>query len=321
MNIPSWKDELNQAKYWLEQFDPGNLEVGMSVNTDAAMQQAINFLNQLIQAGQISGEQARQALSDAFGLDVVLTKNLVPFKAGDPQAQIFKNSGLQTSTGEWLFEVPTINSNLTVKTKEVYAPTPAASGKKGNLKDEKKIEDEVERYHEINEELEDLERNYSKAGKAKERAYGQNRLKAIDKEIDALEDLIDKQEDYVKAIEINLKADFAAIEMYGFKRDAQGRLLNYEAVFTEQVIKFNQLRTEAALKEFEMFKKLVEQYEETLDSFNSAMDELEDLQYELQDKRLEKITTVAHLFWAVQHHQSKVIQRQLMATVNLLKCL
>jgi hypothetical protein len=62
----------------------------------------------------------------------------------------------------------------------------------GSDKDGKDLEEIAERYHEITREVETLEHHLELLGKEKERAFGEDKLKAMDDEIEAYAKMIEK---------------------------------------------------------------------------------------------------------------------------------
>ena len=72
--------------------------------------------------------------------------------------------------------------------------------------------DEKERYHVLNNQLEDLEKQYDKIDSAKERAYGKSKLSLMDAEIKKQEQIIAKQKEYLKEVEKNIKLDKLALK-------------------------------------------------------------------------------------------------------------
>ena len=121
--------------------------------------------------------------------------------------------------------------------------------------------DEKERYHLLNEQLDDLSREYDKAGKAKDRLFGANRLRAINEEIKALDKLIAHNQSYLKAIEAYRKKDRAALVNGGLSKewvdsngdlktfvskgignvsfDKYGNVENYDAIIEHAVAEYN----------------------------------------------------------------------------------
>jgi hypothetical protein len=104
----------------------------------------------------------------------------------------------------------------------------------------KKKSDEIERYHTVNKEIESIESKMSRASSAKDNAFGKNKIPYINKEIDALNELIEKHQEYKAEIEKNLKIDEANIAQYGFiDANADGILDNWEAVMERELEAFN----------------------------------------------------------------------------------
>lgn len=173
-----------------------------------------------------------------------------------------------------------------------YTGTPGTGGggggKKpsGTKKDKKKKSDEIERYHEIRNTIEDLNKQLDETNKKKDRAFGKGKLKAYDDEISKLNELKDAQKQYLDEIDSNLKKDKNTILKYGVKFDENGNISNYDEVMEAQLNKFNKKRTEKAEKEYEEFKKLIEQYEETHDLLLDEQAKLEDLQNQIHDEGL-----------------------------------
>jgi multidrug resistance efflux pump len=75
-------------------------------------------------------------------------------------------------------------ATVTKSTDKRVIDTSAAEDKAEAAKDRReKLKDELDRYHEINEIISDTERELDKLGKAKDRAFGANKLALMDKEI------------------------------------------------------------------------------------------------------------------------------------------
>jgi hypothetical protein len=66
---------------------------------------------------------------------------------------------------------------------------------------DKKNDSDKERYHTLKNQLEDLSAAYDRVSSAADRAFGKDKLKLIDGEISATQDLIDKQKEYIQAIQ------------------------------------------------------------------------------------------------------------------------
>ena len=159
----------------------------------------------------------------------------------------------------------------------------------GSQKDAKKASDEIERYHVIKEQMEDINNELDKISKAKDRAFGGDKLKLMDDEIAKTEALVEAQKEYLRQIESYYGADRAAIAAYGAQFDENGVITNYDALISAQIAKFNAARTDAAEEEFEKFKDVLEQYEETSDLVAEERQKLIDQENELADLLLEKL--------------------------------
>ena len=174
-----------------------------------------------------------------------------------------------------------------IKADNVDIPKPKITGNGGSKKKDKKTkDDEIERYHEIRNTIEDLNKQLDETNKKKDRAFGKGKLKAYDDEIGKLNELKDAQEQYLDEINSNLNKDKNAILKYGVKFDENGNISNYDEVMEAQLNKFNKKRTEKAEKEYEEFKKLIEQYEETHDLLLDEQAKLEDLRNQIHDEGL-----------------------------------
>lgn len=188
-------------------------------------------------------------------------------------------------------------------TKDAVKDSKKKSG--GGKKDStKKKEDEIERYHKVNKEIDAINRKMDRAAGAKDAAFGRDKLPYIQQEIDAIDKLIDKHQEYKNEVATNLAADKDKIKGFGFiDENADGILDNWEQVMEEQLRIYNEAAkaydsgtlSEEAFKEasdkYEEFKKLVEQYEETYELWEEALAKEEELVRERISKELEEITT------------------------------
>ena len=172
-------------------------------------------------------------------------------------------------------------------------------------KDKINYEDEIERYHEIQEELKRTEEALSQIDKLKERAWGKNYLKLMDQETQKLRENIAEQQRYRDEIAGYLAQDRQAAAALGAQFDAEGNISNYDEVMRSIIDEYNaaieaynnseqeegdKLALEDAEERFEEAKEALEQYEETLELNAEAYEELLDLQNQLSEAELEKIT-------------------------------
>ena len=159
------------------------------------------------------------------------------------------------------------DSNKTVSFTKVSTPknlaktaTPTKKGGGGSKKDKKKASDEIERYHEIKDTLESLEKQYDSISKKKDRAFGKEKLDYIDQEIAKTKELTKAQEQYIKEIEANAKKDKAAVEKLGAKIDSNGVITNYDELMNKLLNKFNNsARGEKDEEEYNKAKEIIKQ--------------------------------------------------------------
>ena len=175
----------------------------------------------------------------------------------------------------------------------------------GSEKDAKELKEIAERYHEITKEIETQEHLLNKLEKARERAYGADKLKLMDQEIETLETLVEKNQELYDAQTLFLAMDQAAVvEKFGNATfDEHGNISNYSALVqqaTDQLNavtkQYNDVKTEEAEKaveeaekEYEKTIAVLEQYEETLSALREQEEKLLDLQYQIQDAHYEKL--------------------------------
>ena len=139
--------------------------------------------------------------------------------------------------------------------------------------------------------LKDLQREYDRLDKIKEKCYGTNKLEAIQREVDVTNELIKGQKELIKETEDYLAIDAGRLrdllEAGEFQIDENGNLLNFE----ELQEKYRKKAEEDKDEQAQDIWKALQQYEETLDKLQDANVEMRDLLYQEMELRLEKITT------------------------------
>lgn len=148
-----------------------------------------------------------------------------------------------------------------------------------------------ERSHLMTRQLKDLQREYDRLDKIKEKCYGTNKLEAIQREVDITNELIKGQKELIKETEDYLAIDASRLrdllEAGEFQIDENGNLLNFE----ELQEKYRKKAEEDKDEQAQDIWKALQQYEETLDKLQDANVEMRDLLYQEMELRLEKITT------------------------------
>ena len=151
--------------------------------------------------------------------------------------------------------------------------------KVGASKNGKDYKPEIERYHEINREIDNQQKLLDELGKKKDKAFGPEKIAFIEREIIELEKLKQKQEELLSQQKKDLLIDQAAV-----------KALFPEAKIGEggEISNFNELMLKTTNEEQ---AKILEQYEKTLDAIETTKIAIMDLDDEIQNTSLEKITT------------------------------
>lgn len=178
------------------------------------------------------------------------------------------------------------------------------SGSKKEKKDKKSAEKETERYHEITTLIEDYTRELDKAGKAKDRAFGPKKLKAMQAEIAAQAQLNAATEEHIREIREWLEIDKARIAAQGATFDEYGNISNYTELMQQHIDAYNAAvaaynasgqsdsdkeAMEAADKAYQDFMDQLSQYEETNNLLQEKLDELIEAQQVKYDKEFEML--------------------------------
>lgn len=185
------------------------------------------------------------------------------------------------------------------------------------------------RYYTVTNQIEDLQGAYDKLSKAKDRAFGKDRLNQIDKEIAKTDELIDKQNEYLNEIQKNLPNDKKLmIDLYKetmkefdnaptIKFDKLGNISNFDAIqdamydvwdkmagdYDEDSTKWQEFE-----KRYEQLEKAIEQYDETHDLLREQQQELEDLTNQKIDLQLEKVQYSIEVQLDVPDNAIKVLE-------------
>lgn len=151
---------------------------------------------------------------------------------------------------------------------------------------------EEDRYHVIKNQIEDLSAQYDQIGKAKDKAFGPNRIKLLDQEIAKQKELTAANKKYLEEVEQYQELDKGKMIGYGAIFDKNGTITNYNELLEEQVRlyneavdKFNEAYTddegaqkafEAAQERYDQFMEAISQYEETQDLYKEQMQQILD---------------------------------------------
>ena len=169
----------------------------------------------------------------------------------------------------------------------------SGSSAQPDKKDLLHAEKEIDVYHDINLELEEIEHQMKMLQKAEDKAFGKNYLDNLNTQ----NKLLEKQKKLLKE-KLQLTANDMAtrraqLAEMGVAFDEEGYMTNYNALLTERLNKYNELITaynamgaaqqktskqsiEDAKKEFDLLKERVSEYDKLFNSFNSLEEELQD---------------------------------------------
>ena len=191
---------------------------------------------------------------------------------------------------------------------------------------EKKSSSDKTRYHTLQNQLEDLTAEYDALSEAADRAFGQDKLNAIDAEIEKTDELIKKQEEYLQAIQSDLPVDKSVMQAYyqdliggSIQFDENGNISNYDQIQDAMINKYNQMTSldeeseewQVFVKKYEQLEKYIEQYEETYDLLREEEANYQDLLNQRIDLELEKVEYKVEIQLDVPENQKEVIEYQL----------
>lgn len=322
-NLEEFKSQLSEVESVMDAMQFQDLEIGANLNIDGFLQSLTNMVN----AAEMTKEQAESYLS-SMGIDAeveehettqdLVKNNLIPSVEYSTSMEVPTMAGGATTTVKvpsLLYEaVPqTYQDTYSAPTLEVKSATKSSGGnfkfkqsshgggtknpKKSsggggdsNKKDPKLNKNEIERYHEIKNTLEDLTREYDRVAKARDRAYGMTKVALIQEEIEKTKELAEAQKQYMTEINDNLIDDQKALAALGATFDSRGNVNNYDSLVAGWVAEFNASLTDEAEKAYQDKVDALNQYEETHDLWQDEYDKLIDYYNQIVDLELEAIT-------------------------------
>lgn len=244
------------------------------------------------------------------------------------------DSGSMGMDGSTIIRVPIIGSEFKkINVGGGYTPKPSSSSGGGGgggsapKHAEKKNTGDKTRYHTLQNQLEDLKAEYDSISEAADRAFGKDKLKAIDSEISKTDELINKQKEYVDAIKANLPIDKAVMDAYytdliggNIQYDERGNISNYDAIQDAMFNKYNQMADmydedsqewQVFEKKYEQLEKYIEQYEETYDLLRDEEEAYQDLLRQRIDLKLEKIQYSVEVQLEIPDNEIAVLEYKL----------
>lgn len=213
-------------------------------------------------------------------------------------------------------DVPkSLGGDMAPETESVTGPASGGKGGGGGSGDDllepKHNKDEIERYHEIKNTLEDLEREYERLKTARERAYGMTKVGLINQEIEKTKELAEAQKQYMTEINDNLVDDRKALEAFGATFDERGNINNYDSLVAGWVKEFNAVRTEEADEAYQEKMDALKQYEETHDLWEDEYDQLIEYYNQIVDLSLEAVVVEVEFKIELSEKEVERIEYQL----------
>lgn len=217
-----------------------------------------------------------------------------------------------------------------------------------DLSQKKRQDEEIERYHVINNQLESIGYNLDVLKKKKDRAFGSDRLRLLDRETKMLEKQLKLEKQKLAEAQNYVDQDLNSLSKYGFKVDINGDITNYEQIMKAKIDEYNanydayiaaknraentwntgaqnettQKIFDNAIKEaekqwenyqrnYDQFTKDLNNYEESVDIFKQSKDSIMAIQDELSALKLEELSYPIELRLELNDSQMKMIETQL----------
>ena len=140
-----------------------------------------------------------------------------------------------------------------------------------------------ERYHEINKELDSMERKLDKIAAAKDRAFGGEKIALMEQEIALSEEQLELEQKKLEEAQSYYNSDRTALlSKYAVELDENGNISNYDELY-------DRYSSYMSDEQWEDFEEAVSNYEDSLEQLEEQQQTVIDKQNEIFDKSLEKI--------------------------------
>lgn len=192
----------------------------------------------------------------------------------------------------------------------------SSSGGGSKEKELKQLDDEIDKYHEINRLIEENNRLLEKASKLKSRLYGSNYLKALDEETELTKKAQELEKQKLVLVEQELEIARQQANAAGANIDETGQISNYYEFLTNKLNSINariqagtitEEELEAEKEAYELTKSLFEAYEKEFDLYLETLDKIDQYAQDLADKQLEKVTKEVEFKLEISDDSMKVL--------------
>ena len=262
--------ELEALANEIAAWDPGDLEVGATIDDTEFLAKC----NELINKSGMTAEQASAALS-AMGVDAQIVEHTetVPPNAvvtetegnyeyidnTDPNNPVKKSipvSATVTTSEEGTTYTWYTIEGATYNGKGVTGGGGGGTGGGGggrrggggggggDRRDPRRAnhiskKDNIERYHEIDNVLDDLADTYERLNNEEDRAWGKNRIDAMKAQTNVIKEQIAATEEKIRQAKAWKDQDLSAALAAGWTFDANGNVNNYDEFLSSQIDKYN----------------------------------------------------------------------------------
>lgn len=314
---PALQSTLTEIDELIQNADIEDLEVGASLDgTEFG-----NTLAELVNSSNLSVEEMEK-IFDSFGWEpsvdyeevdansVNLAQTHAYIQGADGTYQEITDQA-QLETQEKVY-IPKINSSATVykgSPKNTITPKKSSGGGGGGGGGSKekdpdkmdKLDDEIDRYHDINIQIKQLETAYDRLDKAQDKLIGKDlidnlnqQLAVLDKQIEAYQTKLALERQEAEELKGDLGAkgvqfnEDGTIANYAESLKAQERYVNdliekYNSMSAEEQESYKEV-VEKAKEDYEKFKENIDRYDTVI---TEEIPELEDKTQELIDKQIE----------------------------------
>ena len=189
---------------------------------------------------------------------------------------------------------------------------------KEKKKKNKELEAELDRYHEIDEILNDIQTKDEALAKIEERSFGakkvaamQARVKALDDQVKAYDRVIEEAKQYRDIDKANIE------ELGGIIDEKSGNIINFEEKQMEYITKLQNIANKDSdeyqklHEEFELFNDYATKFEESQNKYEKTLDEQVELTKQILDKELEIIEYKIEIKLEINSREIEKIERQL----------
>lgn len=176
---------------------------------------------------------------------------------------------------------------------------PEGSGGGGGSKKENKEKDPADKYKSLSNLIDKLKDDLSELAALQDRVWGSDRLQNMDAQIDAIQGIISKYEEYQALIKPDVDSQKnQLINNWGaIVDDNTGTILNYEQVKNKIIDQYNNsAKEEADEKAYDTAIKLLDAYQENANTLNENTKAIKDYKRQvedLKDAQIEYIQEVA----------------------------